>query len=287
VRRILVLLLIGTAGLVAFTRVPVRAQSDAKPLTFEVASVKPSSSDEAGGSMGFQPGGRFRAMNIPAQSLIAVAYGNGKALLASQIAGAPAWLATSRFNIQAKVSGDVASPAVMGPAQMAPTLRALLEDRFKLKAHMETRDEPIYELVKARADGRLGPGLRASGVDCLALLQQRRDNPSTARPLPSPCTAGLKASPGMFSAGSTTISNLVPTLSNAVERMVLDRTGLVGNFAIDLKWTPSGLPAEPSSGDVPPSIFTAVQEQLGLKLMSAKGPVDVLVIDHVEHPSED
>jgi uncharacterized protein (TIGR03435 family) len=260
---------------------------DGKPLAFEVASIKPSRSDETGGSMAFQPGGRFRAVNMPAQSLVAVAYGNGKALLGSQIAGAPAWLAESRFDIQATVSADVASQVVMGFGQMAPTLRALLEDRFKLKAHMETRDEPIYELVKARTDGRLGPGLRASGVDCLALVQQRRDNPSAAQPLPSPCRAGLKASPGMFSAGSSPIANLVPTLTTATGRMVFDRTGIAGNFIIELTWTPTGLPADPSSGDAPPSIFTAVQEQLGLKLESATGPVDVLVIDHIEHPTED
>jgi uncharacterized protein (TIGR03435 family) len=284
VRRILALLVVGMAVLIAITRAQVRAQS-ASTDAFAVASIKPNVSGKDGGSMGFQPGGRFRALNIPAQSLIAIAFGApGRSLLPVQIVGGPSWLATDRFDIEARVDSTLPSDVQSLSTHRSAMLRTLLEDRFKLKTHLETRQEQIYALVKARTDGRLGPGLRPSTVDCLALLQAGRDNPSTAPSLPSACTNGVEFGFGILSGSSVQISNLAPTLSGAVERLVVDRTDLTGNFDMDLHWTP-GVLADATSDAV--SIFTAVQEQLGLKLESTTGPVDVLVIDHVEHPTED
>ena len=171
--------------------------------------------------------------------------------------------------------------------QLPALLRPLLEDRFKLKAHVETRELPIFALVVARTDGRLGPQFRRPIVDCLALRQAARAGappplpPSSDRP-----ACGVRMGPGKLSAGGFSIENLVTMLSSTVERLVVDRTGLTGTFDVDLQWTQGDLTGATPSDDRA-SIFTAVQEQLGLKLESTKGPVDVVVIDHVEHPTED
>jgi uncharacterized protein (TIGR03435 family) len=276
-RRILLLLIVGMAAL-AFTRLNVRAQSDAKPLAFEVASVKPNKSGDSGGGARLQPGGLYTVTNLSVVSLINVAFGYEQPLFRSQIVGAPPWLAT-RFDVIARApSGHAPSRQDLGVM-----LRTLLEDRFKLKTHKETRQEQIYALVRARTDGRLGPGLHESGVDCLALGQKRRDDPSSAAPSPPICREGFGGPPGTVS-GAMQVSNLVETLAAAVDRVVIDHSGLTGTLEVDLRWTP-GVPGATDSDAV--SIFTAAQEQLGLKLESTTGPVDVLVIDHVERPTAD
>ena len=174
-------------------------------------------------------------------------------------------------------------------------MQSLLAERFKLAAHTETRQLPIYTLMLAKADGRPGPQLRPSTTDCEALRGQGRGRGS-APPGPGerpPC--GMAMGPGRLISGSTPLSQLIAALSQAVRRVVIDRTNLKGNFDIDLIWTPDQMPAgwPPPGVNVPaidpngPSIFTALQEQLGLKLESQTGPVDVLVIDHVEQPTPD
>jgi uncharacterized protein (TIGR03435 family) len=137
--------------------------------------------------MGFQPGGRFRAVNIPIQGMIAVAFSTDRPLLYAQIVGGPSWIASSKFDIDAKADSALPSDVQSLSKQTPAMLRALLEDRFKLKTHTETRQQQIYALVKARSDGRLGPGLHESTVDCLALAQRRSDDPASAAPLPSVC----------------------------------------------------------------------------------------------------
>ncbi len=178
-------------------------------------------------------------------------------------------------------------------------MRALLADRFKLAVHTESRELPIYALTLARRDGKTGSQLRPAAVDCVAMFAARgRGGPPPAPPQPGerpPC--GMRLGPGNLSGGGVTMAQLSTTLSQFVQRVVVDRTGLTGNFDIDLTWTPDQLPqgrGEPPPGvQLPPidpngpSIFTAVQEQLGLKLDSQRGPVDVLVIDRVEQPTED
>jgi uncharacterized protein (TIGR03435 family) len=284
--------LLGAVGIVAVVGGVLAAQTPASPA-FEVASVKPNRSDNSTASMGFQPGGRFAAENMWLNNLIAVAFGtSGHPLRNSQIVGGPSWLGSDRFDIAAKVGGDLPADVQSLTKQMPAILRALLEDRFKLKTHMETREQLIYALVKARTDGRLGPGLLTSAIDCVALERQRAENPATGAPVPpgsSPCT--WKIGSGRFSATGDPISDLASMLSSAVAGVVVDQTGLAGTYDIQLRWMPSGrlTAAVPDATSVPdaPDIFTAVQEQLGLKLDSTKGPVDVLVIDHVERPTED
>jgi uncharacterized protein (TIGR03435 family) len=216
-----------------------------------------------------------------------------------QISGGPAWLGTDRFDIVAKADGDIQPPTPGGPP--APTqlmLRGLLADRFKLVVHHETRELPIYVLALARSDRSLGPQLRFSQVDCAArALERGRAGAPTPGlpPLGERPVCGMRVGPGQMSGGGFPLSQLTGALSPIVQRVVVDRTGLAGNYDIDLTWTPDQMPSGPRPADAPalaaidpngPSIFTAIQEQLGLKLDSQRGPVEVLVIDRVERPTE-
>lgn len=245
-----------------------RAQSttaNEKAPTFEVASIKQSRTLDAGGTLGFQEGGRFRAVNVDGRTLIAVAYKTGQRLLPSQIIDAPDWLYSQRYDITAKVSDELAAtrPLVLF-SKMPLLLQSLLEDRFKLRLHHETRELPIYGLVLARKDGALGPQFRRSSVNCAELDGCR-----------------IQILPGHLTGGRITLETLTTLLAGTVERFVVDRTGLDGTFDVDLGWSP-----DQASSDKP-SIFSAVQEQLGLKFESTKGAVDVVVIDNVERPTED
>ena len=184
-----------------------------------------------------------------------------------------------------------------GASKLQLMMRALLVERFKLAVHRETRQIPVYALVVARRDGRLGPELRRSDVDCAASAAAARrgvapsSNPPAMRE-ETHCAMAVGA--GNLILGGRSVFQLANTLSNLVGRPVVDRTGLTGVFDITLTWTPDQVPQGPSTALEPPavdpngpSIFTALQEQLGLKLDSQKGPVDVLVIDRAEHPVED
>jgi len=197
--------------------------------------------------------------------MIATMYRTGPRLFASQIIGLPDWATTEHWDITAKVTDDLAGqPAQELFRKMAPMVQSLLEDRFKLKLHRDTQPQPTYALVVARRDGAMGPHFRPTTVDCLKEFAKCQ----------------IQSTAGHYSGVGVTIPTLMILLSNAVERVVLDRTGLKGSFDVDLEWA-----SDPGSDK--PSIFTAVQEQLGLKLEFERNPVDVVVIDHVERPRED
>jgi bla regulator protein blaR1 len=239
--------------------------AQAKP-SFEVATIKRSERLEAGGSFGMQPGGRFRSINIDARGLIACAYrtSSESCLFPSQLIGAPDWLAAERYDITAKVSDDLASRSQSELFALTPTLlQSLLEDRFRLRTHRDKRELPVFLLTMANRDG-LGPQLHQSTVDCQAE--------------PNKCL--LRFAAGHYTGGNVTPTTLATMLSGATERIVVDRTGLQGRYDFELDWSPD------QSAPDKPSIFAAVQEQLGLKLESSRAPADVLVIDHVERPSE-
>ncbi len=278
-----------------------RAQSadpaGARPK-FEVASVRPNTSGDGKIMLGIQPGGRFNAVNVPLWDLIRQAYN----LQRSQLVGGPDWLESARFDIVAKAEGDIprAGPG-SPPGPLNFMMQDLLEDRFKLKAHRETREMPIYALVLARADEKPGQGLRPSTVDCEAFRGRGRGGPGPGGPPRAMFTpgerptCGMMVGPGQVMAGGIPISQLTVMLSQYTQRIVVDRTGLKGNFDIDLTFTPDRMPQGPPPPGVQlppidpngPSIFTAIQEQLGLKLESERGPTEVLVIDHVERPTPD
>jgi uncharacterized protein (TIGR03435 family) len=270
--------------------------------TFEAASVKPNKSGPGPIGIGFAPGGRFRATNVTLRMLIGAAYGAPQILPDFQILGGPKWLESERFDIVAKADGDPKPGPNGPPPEMFLMLRSLLAERFQLTVHSETKEMPIYALVLSKGDGKGGSQLHAAAVDCVALMAAARARGGQPPPPPQPGErpqCGIRMFPGNMAAGGMSVAQLAGTLSRmpAVNRVVVDRTGLTGSFDWDLKWTPDQLqPAgEAPPGALPlppidpngPSLFTAIQEQLGLKLESTKGPVDVLVIDRAEHPTED
>jgi uncharacterized protein (TIGR03435 family) len=244
------------------------------PLRSEVASVKPNRSGAP--ALGIDvAGNRFTATNVPAQLIVRLAY----AVPDHRIVDAPEWLRTERFDVVATAARTTSI------AERNALLRSLLEERFKLVAHMEQRDLPIYALVRARPAASVGPGLRpAAAADCAGLMAAR----AKGQPLPpsNRILCGSSLRPGGVSVGGMTMAEIAgEVLSPQVERVVVDRTGLTGAYDFDLDFvrTASADPSAPGAA----SIFTAVVEQLGLRLEPARGPVDVLRIESIERPSPD
>jgi uncharacterized protein (TIGR03435 family) len=254
---------------------------------FEVASVKPNKSADGRVMLGLQPGGRFTATNVPLRMLLRQAFN----VQEFQIVGAPDWAGSDRFDVVAKApEGDFNADV------MRPMLRSLLAERFHLLVHNETREMPVYALMKARTDGKLGPNLMPASVDCAAMRGRRGGGPPPAPPQPGQkMDCGFMIGPGRMNVGGMPMSNLAQSLSPMVGRIVLDKTELTGNYDFELAYSPEGLAGLPpllNGGPPPvdpnaPTIFTALQEQLGLKLDSQRGPVDVVVIDGVEQPTAD
>jgi bla regulator protein blaR1 len=274
----------------------VAAQAPAAAPQFEVASVKPNKSGPGPMRIGFQPGGRFIANNVPVRDLISIAYGQPQPLPNFQIIGGPSWVTSDRFDITAKAEGDPQPTPTGPPTQMFLMLRSLLAERFKLVAHEEMRDQPIYALRLDRSDGKLGPQFRPATVDCAALRGANRGGPPPGPPPQGQApVCGMMMGPGRLMSGGTPIEILANTLSRLVSRVVVDQTGLTGNYEATLEYTPEqsqlppgglppGIPAPPVDG---PSLFTALKEQLGLKLDSDHAPVRVLIIDSIEPPTPD
>jgi uncharacterized protein (TIGR03435 family) len=251
-----------------------RAQST---NAFEVASVKLNASGAPGIDIDTQPGGRVTITNATLRNLITFGY----RIQDSQLVGGPDWARTARFDVVAKAGKEATTEELLA------MLRPLLGERFKLVMHNESRELPIYALVAPRAGGRTGQ-LKTSDVDCAGL-------PGTGS---RGCAFSVRF--GNISARGMPVARLAAVLSQFAGRIVVDRTGIIGPHDFDLTWTPDQFrgrqtaPGEPPpqvNGAIVdangPSLFTAIQEQLGLKLESTKGPVDVLVIDGAERPSAD
>jgi uncharacterized protein (TIGR03435 family) len=269
-------------------------------VTFEVASVRPNTSPDNKMMLGVQPGGRFNAVNVPLFALIRSAY----ALQEFQLVGGPDWIKTEKFDIVAKAAQDFPVPVPGGPPSPGQLmLRSLLKERFKLAVRREAREMPIYALVRARQDGKLGAELKPSTLDCEAIgaaRLARGEKPEPPKPGERP-VCGIRMGFGELAGGGFPLSNLASSLVQTVERTVVDKTGLSGPYDFYVKWTPDRLPPRPAGlpADQPirmngvaidpngPSIFTALQEQLGLKLEASRGPVNVLVILSVERPTPD
>jgi uncharacterized protein (TIGR03435 family) len=286
-----------TALLLAGTLITqsLRAQSP----TFDVVSIKPHVPGrgpavlETISTMIYRDG-RMTATNATAQGLVAYAYRTGgRNLLPSQLLDGPAWMTSTRFDIVATASAEMNKQEF---TQLPAAVLAMLEDRFKLVTHVETRTQAVYALVKARSDGRLGPQIRPSAIDCLAIEKERANGPRpTVQELMAttrPCTTkGFRDSAG-FASDSITLLGIAEYVNAAVDRPVLDRTGLAGYFEATLRWanpTPAS-PGDAATGTAPvpsegPSVFTALQEQLGLKLEPRQEPIDMRVIDHIELPT--
>jgi uncharacterized protein (TIGR03435 family) len=277
------------------TSLRAQAQVPGRPPSFEVASVKENRSGDLRSPIRTEPGGRFTATNVLLKFLIAEAFmGPQPVHLSSRIVGGPDWINSTRFDIIAKASTEFRSSPEGPPNELFLMLRSLLEDRFKVRTHRETRELPVYELVVARADGKLGPQLRQSTANC--------DGPPPPRQPNEPPPCGAMRGPARVMAGGIPMRRFaemltaimaVGTPASADGRLVIDKTGLSGRFAFNLTWTPDQIPTVAPPPGIPPvdpngpSLVTALQEQLGLKLESAKGPVEVLVIDSVERPTPD
>jgi uncharacterized protein (TIGR03435 family) len=246
----------------------VAASVAAAPPVFEAATVKINKSGSSGSHTDFDHG-RYSATNVQLKNLMHYsAYGVPE----PRILGGPKWVDSERFDIEAKVDSSVIEQMrTLSPEQSKLQRQAmfqqLLADRFKLAVHWETRELPVYALVVAKNGSKLQVSTKPG--------------------------SGTSSSTGQLTAEGMTLAEIAQALTQELAtelgRVVIDKTGIAGRYDVTLKWTPdaSGAPAdngtENSSG---PSIFTAMQEQLGLKLESTKGPVQVLVIDHVEMPSE-
>ena len=260
------------------------ATTDVKVPIFDVVSVKPNKSDSGMVRIMAKPDG-YSASNVSLKMLIQGAYGIREDL----VSGAPNWADSARFDIDAKVAGsDVDALKKLSPEQRRLILQPLLAERFKLKIHIETKQLPVYELVLAKGGSKLK---EAAPGDAYANGIKGPDGVAHG--------GMMRVGRGQLTAQAVPVTSLGNMLSQQLHRTVIDKSGLTGKYDLELNWTPdqgsdpmfkgpdgSQQRAEAAPDASGPSIFTALQEQLGLRLQSAKGPVETLVIDHVEMPSE-
>ena len=228
----------------------------------------------AGATFAARPGGRLVVVNNEVTNLIGNAYGVRR----HQLVGAPDWLTTDRYEIQAKAATD----APRGDLMLM--LRSLLEDRFKLKVHRETRELPIYVMTVARGGLKMQPS-REGG--CIVIDPRNPPRAVPGQPRLPGCGNNLVRA-NSWNASSVDMAGVAGALVGVLDRSVIDKTGVTGKFDIHVEWTPDEAPAGVDRSDSNSvSLFTVLAEQLGLKIESARGPVDVLVIDHVERPTDD
>jgi uncharacterized protein (TIGR03435 family) len=277
-RLILILSIAAAAPLLEAQQPPAAATPPAAAVaiklpTFDVISVKVNNSGSRNISMGSTPDG-LHATNIPAQLILKQAF--AFALNDSLIFGAPAWTQTARFDIEAKVSSsDVDAFKALNDAQRRLMVVQILTARFQLAYHVETRMLPEYALVLAKGGSKLQPS--------------QPGNDANGHPKRST----MNVHDSLVTAQGVPLDPLIHFVSDRVGRPVEDKTGLTGLYDFTLQLggqghdSPASGPDATPSADAPtgPSIFTAIQEQLGLKLEAEKGPVQVLVIDHIEQPA--
>jgi bla regulator protein blaR1 len=302
-RRAALFLIVRIAGSLVLSPLCAIAQSAANPASspapaaaqaidassplpaFEVVSIKPNKDGGMMSRLQMTPDG-ITVTGVPVHMLLREAFG----LSPDRLVGGPGWMTSDRFDIDARVAPeDVARlKALSGPQRFA-MLIPVFEERFGLKFHHESRNLTQYILVVAK--------------DGLKMKEATPGNtyPNGMAPPSGGSGAGLmRMQPGEFTGQAVPIANLVRSLSLVLGSTIVDQTGLAGKYDFDLKWTPevgSGMPAGPSdggasgSGNPPaadnsgPSLFTALEEQLGLKLDAKKVPADVIVIDHLDQPS--
>lgn len=277
-------------------RPPLAAQQTTP--AFEVVSVKPTLPEAQGGGLQLSPGGRVTWRNTTLKALVAATYQRFR-WDSREIVGGPDWFNEARFDVVALAPGGLPRVDADGfPSQLLAMFRAVLADRFRLAAHWETRERPIYTLVLDRADRRLGPKLVPVTMDCARVAAAIfAGSPPVSRPgRGQECDFSLTSEAGSLQGNAVTLAVLARFLAaEGVGREVVDRTGLSGTFDVDLLHLPEhsvgGIPPDQLALDPRfqgrPGLSTALREQLGLKLEATRGPVDVLVIDSVERPTPD
>lgn len=258
--------------------------------TFEVASVKRNTSLANNSLLRILPGGRLTATSFTGRNLVIFAW----QLAPYEVAGGPPWFSSDGYDINAKLEGEYVPVAPgtgrVDPLQMA--VRNLLADRFKMKTHRETREMDIYALVMAKPGGAPGPKLIQSPKDCAAQAAAAPGGvfpPAVQGPIPALGTpyCGIFGGGGRIRFGGLNSTMMASALEGRAQRRVVDRTGLAGSWDFELTFAPERRGPDGAADANLPDFFTAIQEQLGLKLESTKGPVDVLVIDSVEKPVDD
>jgi uncharacterized protein (TIGR03435 family) len=242
------------------------ASPAAEPLAFDAISIRPNNSGptiDNGVSrvvtyIRFSSDG-FEMVNANLKSLISAAYN----VKDDAIVGGPNWIVSNHYDVNGKVTGsEGAAPPKLTSPRRKLMIRALLADRFKLAVHEESKEAAIYELTIAKSGVKLHEGT------------------------PAPTNTPMTFAPGQISFNAAPIAAIADVLARELHRPVIDKTGLTGKYDITLHWTEQMNLSDNSADTSAPSIFTAVEEQLGLKLTSAKGPVKTLVIDHVEPPTD-
>jgi bla regulator protein BlaR1 len=286
------------AGALQATRLSAEAAqspaADAEKITFEVASVKPNKSNTANQGARMLPGGRIDITNMPLRTMIRMVYGSEAIQTPGQIVGGPSWIGSDRFDIVAKAEGDAGAVDALGrPARLLAMVKALLEERFKVKVHTEMRETQTYALVLSNKDGKPGPKLHESKANCYSPASP----PAQGQPLDPARLCGIRGGNGDVTALGATLAQMAQNFANypVVGRPVKDRTGLPGLYDWHLEFVPAFLngpnpdspPIANPAADSGPNLFTAIQEQLGLKLQGEKAQVEYLVIDHAEQPTED
>lgn len=292
--RILAVACLACALTHAFAQTPA-----AKPLAFDAISIKPTGSTPQmgpGGGMMVRvmmrtPPDGYSASNVNPRMLIATAFDIKEDL----ISGGPSWTTSTSYDVEAKVLADPATSHPLTKDQRTQMLRSLLADRFQLTTHNETKEGAIYQLTLAKGGSKL--------------KESKPTDPSAMPPDKLPPGAVLRGGPdgggaprgpmirmggpGNLTGQGMTTGQLADMLSRQLHKPIVDKTGLTGNYDIALQWTPDTPMMSPGpEGTAPPvdasgpTIFTALEEQLGLKLEPTKGPITTLVIDHIEKPSE-
>jgi uncharacterized protein (TIGR03435 family) len=272
---------------------PSQRPGGAPGAQFEVASIKPNNSGDFRRAIGPGPGGRFQGLNVSLRELVTFAFNVDMSLVSLQVAGGPSWIDQEKFDVDA-----VAPAGATWPGEARAMVAAMLADRFKLKAHRERRETPVYHLVMDRNDRRPGAMLRVSTIDCEARRAAARRGappPPAPGPPPNPATVrpvcGVRQAPGRVAGDAVSMTQVASALAPFAGRIVLDRTELGGYFDIDLEWTPDPAAARPdgapdaSADRAAPGLFTAVREQLGLRLEAATAPIEQVVIDAAERPA--
>jgi uncharacterized protein (TIGR03435 family) len=260
------------------------AQQPATPVTpaFEAVVLKRNTSGASGGSIGSQPGGIYRMVN----ARIAGIFSNAYPSQSGDVVGAPNWFNEERYDMTARIVGN---PSV---EQERDLWRAFFAERMKLKAHYETKEQATYTLMLARNEGRPGPNLKPLATDCDARRAAIRRGEQPA--LPPPASNGLPACSTRMSgsdstlmqSGGQTMAAFGRSLSGLAGRFIVDGTGLQGHYEYTFEFAASARPGDPVAGDKT-DLFTALREQLGLKLDTSRTQLDYVVIDHIERPSTD